>query len=30
MDGDFFFDPGEGIGGVKVMPDQSSFYAITS
>jgi hypothetical protein len=29
-DGDDFYDPGEGIGGVTVMPDQGGFYAVTS
>jgi len=29
-DGDEFFDPDEGIGGVTVMPDQGTYYAITS
>ncbi len=29
-DGDDFYDPGEGIGGVTVMPDQGNFYAVTS
>jgi hypothetical protein len=29
-DDDNFFDPGEGIGDVTVMPDQGTYYAITS
>jgi hypothetical protein len=29
-DGDEFYDPGEGVGGVTVMPDQGAYYAITS
>ena len=29
-DGDDFYDPGEGIGGVTVMPDQGAYYAVTS
>jgi hypothetical protein len=29
-DGDDFYDPGEGIGGVIVMPDQGAYYAVTS
>ncbi len=29
-DGDDFYDPGEGISGVTVMPDQGTYYAVTS
>ena len=29
-DGDEFFDPDEGLGGVTVVPDQGTYYAITS
>ena len=29
-DGDDFYDPGEGIGGVTVMPDQGAYYAVSS
>lgn len=29
-DGDNFYDPGEGMGGVRVEADGSSFYAVTS
>jgi hypothetical protein len=29
-DDDDFYDPGEGIGGVTVMPDQGAYYAVTS
>ncbi|UCD79262.1 MAG: hypothetical protein JSW26_28335 [Desulfobacterales bacterium] len=29
-DGDEFFDPDEGVGGVTVAPDQGTYYAITS
>jgi hypothetical protein len=29
-DGDDFYDPGEGIGGVTVMPDHGVYYAVTS
>ena len=29
-DGDQFFDPGEGIGDVTVMPDHGPYYAVTS
>jgi hypothetical protein len=29
-DGDDFYDPGEGIGGVTVMPDQGAYYAVTA
>ena len=28
-DGDSMYDPGEGIGGVTVMPDQGTYYAVT-
>lgn len=28
-DGDSMYDPGEGIGGVKVMPDRGIYYAVT-
>jgi len=28
-DGDFVYDPGEGIGGVTVMPDHGVYYAVT-
>jgi hypothetical protein len=29
-DGDDFYDPGEGVGGVTVMPDHGAYYAVTS
>jgi hypothetical protein len=29
-DGDEFFDPDEGLGGVTVVPDQGTYYAVTS
>jgi len=29
-DGDDFFDPDEGVGGIAVMPDQGTYYAVTS
>jgi hypothetical protein len=29
-DGDDFYDPGEGVGGVTVMPDHGVYYAVTS
>ncbi len=29
-DGDSFYDPGEGIGGVTVTPSQGTYYAVTS
>ena len=29
MDGDSMYDPGEGIGGVTVTPDQGTYYAVT-
>jgi hypothetical protein len=29
-DGNDFYDPGEGIGGVTVMPDHGAYYAVTS
>lgn len=28
-DGDGLYDPGEGIGGVEVMPDRGTYYAVT-
>ena len=30
VDGDDFYDPGEGVGGVTVMPDHGAYYAVTS
>lgn len=30
VDGDGFYDPGEGLGGVTVMPNTGDYYAITS
>lgn len=29
-DGDQFYDPGEGVGGVEVRPDRGTYYAVTS
>jgi Bacterial TSP3 repeat len=29
-DGDSFYDPGEGIGGVTVMPSQGNYFAVTA
>jgi hypothetical protein len=29
-DGDSFYTPGEGVAGVQVMPDQGTYYAVTS
>jgi hypothetical protein len=29
-DGDNFYDPGEGVGGVTVLPDHGAYYAVTS